>query len=442
MARFEKFKAQSIGRIFLHNNREQGDGVQHSNENIDDERTMFNYYFRRGTPKNLQQRLSEVYSIGRENQTVMAEFIVTLPKDVKSGDERTFFSAVYDFYCNDFGENNIINAVVHNDEITPHIHIDFVPVVTGNVEYGGNKNKALEEWKENHSGELERLCCKDLISRDYLRHMHPRLSEHVRKSLGYEVEILNGATANGNRTVTQLKLASLQEEVERERKVSEHLNEEIMKMHRMAERLGIRENDMGLLPLMAKLDDLENQNEVLREIIKRNGCMYSRDDIERLKAKTFISSEASGVNVYDGSLVGAVIPEDAVVVIELYDTKPRPLPQIDFIKRDEELCRITASALRSPEKIIRSDSKKSRRQYVFIKTDDDRQTAQNLIEMEKCLRETELRNRRLYMDRMETDRYDIARSVLAELEANSYYYTYRDMKTKSEQREAEISRQQ
>lgn len=103
---------------------------------------------------------------------------------------------------------------------------------------------------------------------------------------------------------------------------------------------------------------------------------------------------------------------------------------------------MTASALRSPEKIIRSDSKKSRRQYVFIKTDDDRQTAQNLIEMEKCLRETELRNRRLYMDRMETDRYDIARSVLAELEANSYYYTYRDMKTKSEQREAEISRQQ
>lgn len=169
MARFEKFKAQSVGRIFLHNNREHGDGVQHSNSNIDDERTMFNYYFRRGTPKDLQQRLSEVYSIGRENQTVMAEFIVTLPKDVKSGDERTFFSAVYDFYCNDFDEKNIINAVVHNDEITPHIHIDFAPVVTGNVEYGGNKNKALEEWKENHSGELERLCCKDLISRDYLR---------------------------------------------------------------------------------------------------------------------------------------------------------------------------------------------------------------------------------------------------------------------------------
>lgn len=442
MARFKKFKAYSVGHIFLHNNREQGDGVNHSNENIDDDRTMFNYYFKRGTPKDLQQRLSEVYSIRRENQTVMAEFVITLPKDVKSGDERMFFSAVYDFYCNDFGEKNIINAVVHNDEVTPHIHIDFAPVVTGNVEYSGNMTKSLEEWKEKHSGELERLCCKDLISREYLRKMHPRLSEHVKKGLGYEVEILNGATVNGNRTVQQLKLETLKQEVEKQERVSGHLNEEIMNMHRMAERLGIGKNDIGLLPLMAKLDELEKQNEVLREIIKRNGCMYSRDDIERLKSSKYVSSEVSTVNVYDGSLVNAVIPENAVVVIELYDKKQRPLPQLDLIKRDDELCRMTALALGSPEKVIRSDSRKSRRQYIFIKTDDDRQTAQNLIEMEQCLKETELRNRRLYMDRMETDRYDIARSVLAELDADTHYYTHRNIKNKPEQREAELDRQQ
>lgn len=110
------------------------------------------------------------------------------------------------------------------------------------------------------------------------------MSEYVRKELGYEAEILNGATANGNKTVLQLKLNSLQEEVERKERMNEHLNEEIMKMHRMAERLGIRENDIGLLPLMAKLDDLENQNEVLREIIKRNGCTYSKE-IENITAQ-------------------------------------------------------------------------------------------------------------------------------------------------------------
>lgn len=61
----------------------------------------------------------------------MGEIIVTLPKDVKAQDERAFFRSVYDFYCEDFGKENVINAIVHKDETTPHIHLDFVPVIKG-----------------------------------------------------------------------------------------------------------------------------------------------------------------------------------------------------------------------------------------------------------------------------------------------------------------------
>lgn len=56
MASIAKFKQHSVGRLFQHNNRTAGDGVQHSNEMIDDAKTMFNYHLKRGSPEELDKR--------------------------------------------------------------------------------------------------------------------------------------------------------------------------------------------------------------------------------------------------------------------------------------------------------------------------------------------------------------------------------------------------
>ena len=132
MAEFSKYKAFSVGMLFTHNNRQKDDGIIHSNENIDNERTVYNYHLKKGSVEDVKKRLSEIY-VGRKRKdaVVLGEMIVTLPKDVKKEDERDFFLSVFEFYCAEFGEKNIINAVVHKDEIQPHIHIDFVPVVEG-----------------------------------------------------------------------------------------------------------------------------------------------------------------------------------------------------------------------------------------------------------------------------------------------------------------------
>ena len=140
MAEFSKYGAMSVGRLFLHNNRKSDDGVTHSNESIDTERTIYNYHLKRGSVSDVQKRLDEVFSQKRSNATVLGEIIVTLPQNVKAADERDFFQAVYDFYAQDFGEENIVNAVVHKDEKTPHLHLDFIPVVkmNGEPEMGRN----------------------------------------------------------------------------------------------------------------------------------------------------------------------------------------------------------------------------------------------------------------------------------------------------------------
>lgn len=440
MAEFSKYKAYGVGRLLLHNNRVPDDGVEHSNKEIDNERTMFNYHFKKGTANDVKKRLSEVFAVNRCDQTVLGEMIVTLPKDVRKEDERDFFTSVYDFYCQDFGKENIINAVVHRDEKTPHIHIDFVPVVKGNVEFGKN-NKALEKWKEQHGETVERLCCKDLVNRKYLSSMHTRLSDFVEERLGYSTEIINGATANGNKTVMQLKMETLKKEIEVREKQRQYLNDDIQKIYRLAQKFGIGENDIGLLPLMDKIDDLENQNKVLQEIISRNNYTYTRRDIEELRAKKIVPSQSSSVNVCDGSLVGANIPQNAVIVIEIYDQKPRPSPQQKLIDTDSDISRQTAAALNSNSKAVWQNSFTSERLYLFVKTDNEEQTMQTLIEMERRLKEIDFRNRKLYMDRMESDTYDIARSVLTKLEIDAQYYTRRDLRIKTEDKETEIYKQ-
>ena len=47
MAEFSKYHYHSVGSLFLHNNREQDDGVVHSNKEIDNSRTYLNYHFKK-----------------------------------------------------------------------------------------------------------------------------------------------------------------------------------------------------------------------------------------------------------------------------------------------------------------------------------------------------------------------------------------------------------
>lgn len=439
MASFDKFAANAVGFLFLHNNRSPDNGVVHSNESIDNNRTWKNYHLKEGSPEDVGKRLKDVYMyVKRKDAVVLGEMIVTLPPEIKedSEEETKFFKAVYDFYAKDFGEHNIVNAVVHKDEKTPHIHLDFVPVKSEekiNTSPTSRHYERNRKFFEEHGGKVDRLCCNELVSREYLDNMHPRLSEFVKERLGYEVSILNGATVNGNKKVQQLKLDSLKEEVKKYEEYMQHLQNEIDTIHRLGSKWGISELDVGLYPLMQKIDDLETKNQVLQEIISRQGYSYTKADREKLHERKYQPSQAVCVSVYDGTLCNAELADNAIIVVEMPPDPNKESPQQRLLDKDDDLLRQYRIASVSSPKVAVRKSKVNDRIYVFLKQGDERQTMDNLLELERQMKDLgeSAKNRRLYIDRIENDSYDLARAVLKKIDMQSNYYTRRDLTEKS-----------
>ena len=443
MASFKKFPASSVGRLFLHNNRTPNDGVTHSNEQIDSERTALNYYFKKGTAKDVSKRMDEIFAIKKDNTVVLGEMAVTLPKDVKESDEKKFFQSVYDFYCKDFGEENIVNAVVHKDESQPHIHISFIPVVKQEIILGSTQGVVLNKWKKEHgyeeNDEIERLCCKELVNREYLQQMHPRLYEHVAKDLGYEVEILNGATAGGNKTVLEMKLEKTKKEYEQwEAKVT-NLKKEFNEVRNIMSENKMSINELSYYPLLQKINELNQRIKVLQKIILRNQCSYTKEDYSQMQPKEYKVSKSVPINIFEGSIstLPVAIEKNAIIIIELRkntEDPEKPLPQQELIDRSSDITVQLNFARRINENIILRKSRMSDRKYLFIKTDESTNLIELLIQMGDCLaKELKGQKRKIYMDKILEDRYDFAKSVLGTLDTEVVYCT--NLKTEEKREE-------
>lgn len=67
-----------------------------------------------------------------------------------------------------FGEENLVSAVLHMDEKTPHIHATIVPIVTGERRKAKKDNNPQTYKKKNSNG--NRLCADDVMARNKLKH--------------------------------------------------------------------------------------------------------------------------------------------------------------------------------------------------------------------------------------------------------------------------------
>ena len=94
-----------------------------------------------------------------------------------------------DEWCNDsmrwlyktFGQENIVSAVLHMDETTPHIHATIVPIVTG--ERRKAKQKQQPEGKRSYrkKADAARLCADDVLNRDKLTGYHDDYAKVMEK---------------------------------------------------------------------------------------------------------------------------------------------------------------------------------------------------------------------------------------------------------------------
>lgn len=84
-----------------------------------------------------------------------------------------------DEWCNDnlqwlhknFGRENTVSAVLHMDELTPHIHATVVPIVTGERRKA-KKEQADGKRKYRKKADTVRLCADDVLNRDTMIAFH------------------------------------------------------------------------------------------------------------------------------------------------------------------------------------------------------------------------------------------------------------------------------
>lgn len=153
-------RAQAMG-AYKNNERKT---KNHSNKNIDSSKTELNYYLKKTELSYIKEfdRIKEKYDLKgqiRSNSNIMCEMVFT--SDQKFFDEigyeesKRYFTESYNFICNykNLGEQNIISAVVHMDEDTPHMHLLFIPVVHTTDKEGNKINKVCcrDFWRGKNS---------------------------------------------------------------------------------------------------------------------------------------------------------------------------------------------------------------------------------------------------------------------------------------------------
>lgn len=131
--RIEKRKISSVGRICKHHERLKSE--YKSNPDIDTVQSAFNYHIIEPKKKYrdvVLERIEEVGAKRRKDSVVMQDCLVTASRDwliSKSNEEQAeYFYYAYQFFEDNFKKENIISAVVHMDEATPHMHLCFVPI--------------------------------------------------------------------------------------------------------------------------------------------------------------------------------------------------------------------------------------------------------------------------------------------------------------------------
>ena len=196
MAHIAKYKAPSVGHMLAHYRRDRSSLER---DNIDSERIkndlVVGHYTNKdgklvvgrveprdgepnwGTVESRIERVNEAQKAAgkratRKDAVVMADVVVTLPDNVRKGDEDRFFRLTYWYLSKKFGIENMMGGYVHKDEVlkdgTPardHMHVPFTPILDGRFNY------------------------KKMCPRTFYQNMHRELGDYLEKRLGYRPEV-------------------------------------------------------------------------------------------------------------------------------------------------------------------------------------------------------------------------------------------------------------
>lgn len=79
-----------------------------------------------------------------------------------------------------YGEDNVVSAVLHLDESTPHIHAAVVPIVTGERRKANDKKAGKRRYRKKSTAQ-PRLCADDVMTRVKLKAYQDSYAETMSK---------------------------------------------------------------------------------------------------------------------------------------------------------------------------------------------------------------------------------------------------------------------
>jgi hypothetical protein len=134
--RFKKCKSGGVGAAYAHNERKKE--AYKSNPDIDLDRKADNYHLvlpRQTYQREVKRLIQSAACRTRKDSTVMVETLITASPEFMQArppqEQREFFTRALAFVESKVGKENIIAAVVHMDETTPHMHLSFCPITEG-----------------------------------------------------------------------------------------------------------------------------------------------------------------------------------------------------------------------------------------------------------------------------------------------------------------------
>lgn len=269
-----------------------------TNKEIDPTKTHLNYDLadkEMGSSSNLyhrvKNRVEAVRSVSRVQKNSVVDYsnVFTVSKEQAEiwGTDKTkdYFKGVYDYFCNEFGKENVVSAKVHLDETSPHMHLHFVPVNLDNgklqssvVMTPGRINKIHTEapkYLQSKGFDVERGSGKTEESLEIKKYKLKKLEEDIKK-LEEDIKIKNDKVKI---------LTKVEKEIEEVEKID-------YKNNKFSSKVSIEEKDFNDLKsnlVKTKNENLELKSENIRtkDMLKMTElCNQSfKNENEELKIK-------------------------------------------------------------------------------------------------------------------------------------------------------------
>ena len=208
-----------------------------------------------------------------------------------------------------YGEKNVVSAVLHMDEKTPHIHATIIPIVTGERRKAKQQQQDGKKKYRKKNSQSARLCADDVMARDKLKHYQNTYAEAMNK-YGLQRGV-DGSEARHISTSQFYKeminqQASVQEDIENLLEQKEAVQQELKQVKREINTQKLKSAAVNATTVIAdsvssllgsgKVKKLEAENGQLKQNVSELSEQVTNVQKEKRKSEIRLYDHMDGLN--------------------------------------------------------------------------------------------------------------------------------------------------